>query len=331
MPVDTQDTMSVFVVNVGQADTSVIRTPGGKIIIIDAVIPYKLRDLLGKIGLDPGDEIDELIITHPHRDHYTAANSLFEHYSVKSVTLSPFWHEKGWGSNQYKTIVNRIEATRVPVRFLSGYSRIYPDDFIDDPPAGDPVVHRDRPYLEVLGPSNGLVTKLEGKEGYGVNHLSIMVRLTWGSFTMVFAADAQMENWSHFDSEGMLESRCKVLKAAHHGSKRGTQWERLERLQPRCVIVSSEPSTGHNIPDLIGSAVFKEYNDDSSNPLVVVTEYTGTVEIVISPSYRQSYYQFRESKDDLIPYGNGLRLRASNNPTDWEQVLEARMEHPHGG
>ncbi len=91
------------------------------------------------------------------------------------------------------------------------------------PSGGDPIIDPDKPYLEFLGPTNNMIKTLEEAKEFNTNHLSIMTRLTWGNFGMIITGDAQMENWSFFDEERLLEGRCQVLRASHHGSKNGTQ------------------------------------------------------------------------------------------------------------
>jgi competence protein ComEC len=327
MPVQASNNLNIYLLNVGQADTTIIKTPEGKIIVIDAVAPEKLRTLLMDLGLQADENIEELVITHPHRDHYSAANSLVNYFNVGSVSLAPSWHEKGWGTNQYKELINTIDSKSINIRFVSGYSRIYPDHFIVIQ-NNNPVVREDVPYLELLGPPNSLLMNLEGKEGYGANHLSIMARVTWQKFSVVFAADAQMENWGHFDREGMLEKKCKVLKAAHHGSKNGTQWERFWRLEPRFVIVSSEKDGRDHIPDAIGSAILKEYYESYKKPLVIMTEDTGTVEIEVTPNGSYKVHRFKDPKDENVQFTKRTVLNRGNNPTNWGNLLKTRLSQP---
>ena len=44
--------LDIYLLNVGQADTSIIKTPAGNVIIIDAVRPKKVKDLLNRIRPD---------------------------------------------------------------------------------------------------------------------------------------------------------------------------------------------------------------------------------------------------------------------------------------
>lgn len=322
MPVQPSGNLTIYVLNVSQADTSVIITPQGNILIIDAVRPDKLVNLLGDIGLNDNDEIAELIITHPHVDHFSGANRLIDKYNIKSVTLSPFWNKYGTGPPSYRTMINEIERKRIPVDFISGYSRFYPDT--DSYSTQSNIDPKDF-YIELLGPSNNLIGGLERCGNLDTNHLSIMSRLNWKNFRMIFAADAQMENWACFDQEGMLESNCNILRTAHHGSCNGTQWERLYRLKPRCVIVSANPDKSHNLPDLIGTSIFAKYSlhNSSNEPkkIVALTSSTGSIRITKSYQGRYKLECFKEEPDDYIDINTPKNLSWSSNPTDWETLL----------
>lgn len=335
MPFIADDKLRVFVLNVGQADTSVIITPKGKVVIIDAVDPDKLVDLLKQLGLPPKaenavnkEEIDELIITHPHKDHYSASNRLLTAYNVSAVSLAPYWCESYEHKPQYLKIIDRIQKKDIPLHFVSGYNRICPDGTLDISDPYNPVLDKNLMYFELIGPSNRILENLEEAEELNPNHLSIMIRLTWKNFRMIFAADAQMENWSHFDMEGMLTHTCDILKAAHHGSCRGTQLERLERLDLGSVIVSSDPDVSHHLPDGIGAATFKMYKD-TMKKLVALTSYTGTIGITVDGNGNEKIARYNDipypSKVDIDPVNETI-LDKDNNPTDWKEVLKKGID-----
>jgi competence protein ComEC len=331
MPIPESDRLHIYVLNVGQADTQIVRTPQGKIVVIDAVKPAKVKAFLRGLGLTDDEPIDHLIITHPHADHYGGAEGLINTFGARSVSLSPFWHDHGWGSNGYRVLVNRLESDGIPVQFVSGYQRIYPDDLIDlvpqDGNADDQGIPRETvPFIEVLGPPNSLIQSIAGKSAFDTNHLSLMARVTWDRFSMVFAGDAQMENWAAFDREGMLESSCKVLSTAHHGSMNGTQWERLQILSPRVVIVSSDPDGRHDIPDVVGCAIFREYATKEDRAVVCLTSDTGTIEIRARSSGTHTQQQFREDAGDDVDLSQGQSLTATSNPTDWDDQLRRKLD-----
>jgi competence protein ComEC len=303
--------LEIYVLNVGQADTAIIKTPQDNIIVIDAVKPKKIKNVLGEIS--PNREISHLIVTHPHQDHYSAVSSLLVDFCVQRVILSPFWYEPG--TPLYHQIINRAHQQQIPIRFLSGYERIYPD--------GGTFPTYQGPYVELLGPPNDILDNLHESEALNPNHLSIIARLTYGEFSMVFAADAQMENWAHYDREGMLEKKCDVLKAAHHGSRRGNQWERLERLSPKLVIVSSDPDKRHKLPDLIGSVIFWEY-DRGQYGRTALTRETGTIRIVVQDPEAGRYeaFSYREKAvDDVFP-----GAQAPLPQTDWLTIVRNKLD-----
>jgi len=321
--------LHVYMLSVGQGDTTVVVSPGGSVTIIDAVRPYKVLDLLDQLGNDM--YIEHLVVTHPHDDHYGGCNRLAIDKTVLEATMAPFWHEFGMGPPTYRSLVHRLDEKDTRVRFLSGYSRWYPDGTVSVPgPGEDPIVDDDLPFIEFLGPTNSLVRLLEDSDNFNTNHLSIMSRLTWRNFRMIITGDAQMENWAFFDQEGMMEVGCNVLRAAHHGSANGNQWERIDRLDPRQVVVSSDPDSTHHLPDLIGAAIFTRF-DGASGYYAALTRSTGTIHLRVS---RSGYKRWKMCSDepaenvDLNDPSKYKTLSEASNPTNWQQLLERRVNPP---
>ncbi len=318
--------LHVYMLSVGQADTSVIVSPKGTVIVIDATRPGKLRRLLSDIGLN--GTIEHLIITHPHDDHFSGGNSLASNLKIEHATVAPFWHEFGMGPTTYRRLIGRLEAQNTNVTFLSGYSRWYLDNaLMDDPAGGDPVIDPDAPYLELLGPTNGLVRLLEEANIFNANHLTVMTRLAWKEFRMVSAGDAQMENWSFFDQERLLEERCHVLRAAHHGSMNGTQWERIDRLNPIELIVSSDPDGRHHLPDIVGAANLAKF-DSMDNRMAVMTRDAGTIHLTVTDTGERNFEYYGEDPADNVNLGAARPLDKHANPTDWFGLLNDRITQP---
>lgn len=318
--------LHVYILSVGQGDTTVITSPEGSVVVIDATRPDKLIGLLDDLGLPNADDtVDHLIVSHPHSDHFSGANRLADEKTIAEATLAPFWHEFGLGPATYRQLVGRLEGQGTNTTFLSGYSRWYPDGALTAGAAGqNPEVDPDAPFLEMLGPTNGLVRQLEEANVFNTNHLSIMTRLAWRGFRMVSAADCQMENWSAFDTERLMEGSCQVMRAAHHGSQNGTQWERIDRLDPSELIVSSDPDGRHHLPDLTGAAIFAEFNSDDSR-MAMLTRSTGTIHLTVTSGGQRSYEMFGEDPDDGIDLSAGNVLDGTTNPTGWPALLGIRV------
>lgn len=228
-------------------------------------------------------------------------------------------------------MLNTIEDKHIPIDFVSGYSRIYPEGVTTTTSHAQPKIDPDSIFLELLGPSNSLIGSLERAGMLDTNPLSVMTRLNWKRFSMIFAADAQMENWSTFDQEGMLDRKCTVLKTAHHGSGNGTQWERLCRLNPRCVIISSDPDSKDQLPDLVGTAIFTKFEVQNQSKLVALTKDTGTLRILIEIDRRERITYFNEEIDSHVVFAWERILSWKNNPTDWRGCLQYSMERLYEG
>lgn len=316
--------LHVYMLSVGQGDTTVIISPQGNVIIIDAMRPTKVLGLLNDLGGD--NTIEHLIVTHPHSDHFGGCNLLASDRTILEATIAPFWHEFGMGPPTYRRLIGRLEDQDTNVTFLSGYGRWYPDGAMTSPPPGqEPEIDPDKPFLELLGPTNGLVHMLENANVFETNHLSIMSRLTWRNFRMINTGDAQMENWSFFDHEHMLEDKCQVLRAAHHGSANGTQWERIDRLSPNQLIVSSDPEATHDLPDLCGAAIFAEF-DSASGRIAAITRDTGTIHLRVTPAGGRRLTMYGDSPTDDIKLTAATSLTQTSNPTDWRALLNDRIQ-----
>lgn len=307
--------LELYVLSVGQADTTIIKTPGGNIIVIDAVRTDKMRCVLKRIMKGMSGEIAHLIVTHPHDDHYDAATDLLEEFSIRHVVLPPLLPDVSYKPG-YLDIINMCDDLQpeTQLRFIAGHECIYPD--------GVGIPEKERPELHLLGPTNNLLARLQRANKLKENHYSIISRLRLGRFAMVFAADAQMENWETYDSEELLRGTCRVLRASHHGSKNGTQPERLERLSPSLVVISSQPDGKHKLPDLVGSATFLKYNKYASKR-VVMTSDTGTIRIEVTRQggiYRT--YSYGEDFDvDIVPWDDETNTVPD---TDWKTLLDSR-------
>src|SRR3990167_6476860 len=77
--------LRVYFLDVGQGDSSYIKTPGGEDILIDGGPGNEVLNELGKV-MDLGDrEINLVILTHPHADHLSGLLEIIRRYQVDEV------------------------------------------------------------------------------------------------------------------------------------------------------------------------------------------------------------------------------------------------------
>jgi hypothetical protein len=97
-------------------------------------------------------------------------------------------------------------------------------------------------------------------------------------FSLILGADAQTESWSHAmadfpvlvkSSSEVAESigaatndrdflRADVLKVSHHGSKKGVNYELVERMKPKFTVLSCSASSGHGFPHTLNQHILRE-------------------------------------------------------------------------
>ena len=103
--------------------------------------------------------------------------------------------------------------------------------------------------FEVLAPAADLVAKGQEK-GYkhDSNNESVVGRLVYGDFSMMFTGDAEKAEESTILSAFAGKVKSKVLKAGHHGSKTSSSSEFLRAVQPEAVVISCGAGNDYGHP-----------------------------------------------------------------------------------
>jgi beta-lactamase superfamily II metal-dependent hydrolase len=133
--------------------------------------------------------------------------------------------------------------------------------------------------------------------GNETNANSIILRLDYGDFSMLFMGDAETQSEQRLISKD-LDLKVKVIKVAHHGSKYATSQDFLKRVQPEAAIISDGAWNRYGHPSQIVLDHLK-----ATNVKVWRTDLHG--EITITTRGRQDSSKFyeikaaKETKDDI--------------------------------
>ena len=90
----------------------------------------------------------------------------------------------------------------------------------------------------------------------GINNNSIMAKLVYNDFSMLFTGDieekAEKEIVEKYKNTSVLDSN--ILKIAHHGSKSSSIQEIVEMIKPQVAVigVGSDNNYGHPNSDVVG-------------------------------------------------------------------------------
>ena len=244
----------VRILDVGpvNGDSILISSPAGKTVLIDAGDTTKGKAVVEALKRHNVQQIDYFIATHPHPDHIGGAAEVFKTFKVLNVidngqepSIPPELLPQKPAAPAKKT------ATPAPkpktTKQAASITKFY-DDYKAGITASGAKYERAQPgtkydlgggaLLTILAPSEPLFTKEQLKGGGNEpNANSIVARLDYGSFGMLFAADAE-DQTEHRLLTKDLNLEAPVLKVSHHGSKYASTNDFLKRVKPEIAIVS---------------------------------------------------------------------------------------------
>ena len=278
-PPDVDGRLHVYMLSVGQGESLVIRGPDGRTALIDG--GGFLRDTgrdFGERYLAPAlhtlgiRRIDHMILTHSHPDHTGGLP-----YVARNFPVGSFWESTYGGAGaDYDNLRHALDDRDVACRHLA---------------AGDTVRISDDVLLRVLSPSRDARASGDADHALDLNESSLVFRLEFRSFRMLFTADAGFPV-----EERLLASEVdiasSVLKVGHHGSRFSTSAAFLDRVRPQLALISAGRHNSFNLPADDTVALLEQ-----RRVRVCRTDRDGTVEIVSDGSswdaltrYKQEYY-----------------------------------------
>lgn len=217
---------TLYVLDVGQGDASLIITSQNKVILIDAG-PHK--NILAPFShyLPPFvSYIDLVILTHPHADHLDGLLSLFSRYHVRGILITNIAYS-GVGYSRFLTMARQLD---VPIYFAQADVDWQLEDGLT---------------LDVLFP----FTSLEGATFRNVNNASVVLMLKAKSTQCLFTGDMEKELEMLLVDyyQNYLAANC--LKVGHHGSKTSSMPQFLQFVHPETMFVSVGVENNYHHPD----------------------------------------------------------------------------------
>lgn len=221
--VDDTRLVSIYYLDVGQGDSTLIRLPSGETILIDAGLSETDDALINRLRQLGVKKVDHLIATHPHADHIGGMAKVIEDMEIGKFYLPRVADKQVPTTRTYENMLDAAAAKGL--KLTQGK-------------AGMTILQSDDTKLEFLGPVSEKYDDL--------NDYSIVVKLTFGKRRFLFMGDAEKT------SENELLDRTKtlgsdVLKVGHHGSNSSSTAAFLKVVEPKYAIISCglDNSYGH--------------------------------------------------------------------------------------
>jgi competence protein ComEC len=207
--------LEVTFLNVGQGDSTFIKTPNNKNILIDSgpknVVLNKLRQIMNR----KDKTLDMLVVTNPDADHISGFNYILDDYNVLSVLLP------GTSSTTetYKELIKNIKSKNIPIIYAYRGMKIYLDK-------------ENEVLMSVLFPDQ-IVRLWERNNG------SLVFKLNHKNNSVLFMGDATVETEKIILSTQINDNlKSDILKVGHHGSNTSTSEEFLDIVSPKFAILS---------------------------------------------------------------------------------------------
>lgn len=209
-----------------QADSHLIEFPDGHRVLIDA--GFLNRKLLDYLDRESISSVDQVMITHPHKDHYGG----LEYAIVGGLKVGEVYmnrplrvvcdREIGWGCDyaHVERVRTFVEDHRIALRSAQ---------------AGQ-VVYRmgDQSLLEVLYASDGQYAS----GGSDVNDMSLQIRLTHLGHRVLFTGDLN-RSLGNTLAESNEDLAAEAMTAPHHGTEDCAPDRFFDRVGPTFFFVSS--------------------------------------------------------------------------------------------
>ncbi|MFN2636233.1 MAG: DNA internalization-related competence protein ComEC/Rec2 [Gemmatimonadaceae bacterium] len=256
LPVRGNGQLELHILDVGQGDAILLRTPRGRWVLFDAGPAWNAGDA-GRSTILPyilhrGGTLDAFVLSHPHTDHVGGAASV-----ITALRPRYYWDAAFAGGSQ--AYIASLKAART---YQVEWRRVHPGDSLAI----------DGATISFLAPDSAWTVGLKDP-----NLASTVASVHFGMVRFLLVGDAEWaeETWLLAHHAGEL--RADVLKVGHHGSSTSSSDAFLAAVHPAVAVISVGAGNkyGHPSNDVIraldqaGAAVFRT---DEAGTIIVRTD-----------------------------------------------------------
>jgi len=319
--------MKITFKDVGQGDSILLEWNHDnldKIGIIDCSKKGKSNPVLEHIQVKGYKQIEFLILSHPHADHYSGMYELLNHCVKNNITVNNFYHTSiGIGPNYWKyfeidtkdnelfgklmgLIVELSQKNIIEIRYLNLDTRIdlFPDAFLHCiSPSHDEILECQK--IMKFDPATH-----KKEQSSAANYLSTIFKLKIGDKYALLTSDAEIlafhtiiqKRDKLFENEELILSQM-----SHHGSYKNYDdnfWSRALKINNSPAVASAGKNDKYKHPHLETLQAFKEHNYSihCTSNLYGMEKY---VELMTEISYiGRKMDTFSEEAEEYYIYGD---------------------------
>ena len=244
---DVDKRLQVHFIDVGQGDCTLVISPSGKSMLIDAGDNSQGDKVISYLKQKGVNKIDILIGTHPDADHIGGLDDVIEAFDIGEFYMP----RKSHTTKTFESVL--ISAKSKGISIKEGY-------------AGKVLQFDHQIDLEILSP---IKSKLYSDDN---NLYSIVLKLDYLSSSFLFMGDAEYQNENDIlTSKKNLKSD--ILKLGHHGSDSSTSESFLKAVSPSAAVVSAGYKNKYSHPhkevlSLLESSEIPIYRTDEQGDII---------------------------------------------------------------
>lgn len=243
-----QDTVSIYFLDVGQGDSSIIITPDDRVVMIDSGPNESL--ILGYLQNFGISHIDLLIATHAHADHITGMDKIIAKYKPKAFIDPGVPHTTA----TYQRMISAVD--KYDIDYYRGISR---------------KINLGSLTLTILPPANPLIRDSE------LNNNSVVVRLDFRDFSCLFTGDIEKKREGQLLIKSRSNLNVDILKVGHHGSSSSSSSFFIKSVRPKIAVICCGQGNKYGHPhqetiSLLQSLGIEIYRTDLSGTILIKTD-----------------------------------------------------------
>ncbi len=252
--------LELHFIDVGYGEAILLRAPDGGDILIDTGYPWAREKLFSYLKEQGVEELEYLIVTHPHPDHLGNAAAAAREFGARRL------RDNGQRIDRFDAILTRERAEEYEREFRG-------DDNYSVLKAGDSITAGEL-AIDVLWPPVPAPS-----DDWNTNSLVLMAH--YREFRALLTGDLNIPGERMLLTADGPDLRADLLKLGHHGAGDASSPEFVAAVSPEVAVVSVGPNPwGYPDEEMLGrleAAGIRLYRTDRDGDIVLRNGKEGTV------------------------------------------------------